>query len=95
MKVTTYQSYGSLVQNHVCPTLGGKKLASLTPADVQALYRRKLDEGLSPKTVKYIHTTLHRALKQAVRWGLIPRNVAAAVDPPRARPPEINAPLPR
>jgi integrase len=31
----------------------------------------------------------HRALKQAVRWGLVPRNVAAAVDPPRSRPPEI------
>ena len=89
VKVTTQASYGSLVRNHVCPTLGGTKLAALTPAHVQALYRRKLEEGLAPKTVKYLHTTLHRALKQAVRWGLVPRNVAAAVDPPRARPPVI------
>jgi integrase len=77
---------------HVCPALGRTKLKYLAPAQVQALYRRKLDEGLAPKSVKYIHTTLHRALKQAVRWGLVPRNVAAAVDPPRARPPEV-APL--
>jgi integrase len=50
---------------------------------------RKLDEGLAPKSVKHVHTTLHRALGQAVRWGLVPRNVAAAVDPPRVRTPEM------
>jgi integrase len=65
VKVTTYQSYGSLVRLRVCPTLGHMKLAALTPAHVQALYRQKLDQGVASKTVKYIHTTLHRALKQA------------------------------
>ncbi len=89
VKVTTAHSYGSLVKNHVSPTLGKTKLSALTPAHVQNLYRRKLDEGLAPKTVKYIHTTLHRALKQAVRWGLVPRNAAAEVDPPRVRTPEM------
>jgi integrase len=89
VKVTTYQSYGSLVRLRVCPTLGHMKLAALTPAHVQALYRQKLDQGFAPKTVKYIHTTLHRALKQAVRWGLVPRNAAAEADPPRVRTPEM------
>jgi integrase len=89
VKVTTYQSYGSLVRLHVCPTLGGTKLAALTAAHVQTLYRQKLDEGLAPKTVKYIHTTLHRALQQAVRWGLLPRNAAAEADPPRVSTPEM------
>jgi integrase len=89
VKATTYQSYGSLVRLHVCPTLGGTKLTALTPAHVQTLYRRKLDEGLAPKTVKHIHTTLHRALKQAVRWSLVPRNAAAEVDPPRVQTPEM------
>ena len=32
-----------------------------------------------------MHTVPHRALEQAVRWGLVPRNVSEAVDPPRAR----------
>jgi integrase len=89
VKVTTYQSYGSLVRLHVCPTLGSTKLSVLTPAHVQGLYRQKLDDGLAPKTVKYIHTTLHRALKQAVRWGLVPRNAAAEADPPRVVTPEM------
>jgi len=89
VKVTTYASYDALVRNHVCPTLGHTKLAALTPAHVQTLYRAKLDEGLATKTVKYIHTTLHRALKQAVRWGLVPRNAAAEADPPRVHTPEM------
>jgi integrase len=90
VKASTYQSYSSLVKNHVCPTLGGTKLAALTPAHVQALYRTKLEEGLVPKSVKHVHTTLHRALKQAVRWGLVPRNAAAEVDPPRVTTPEMS-----
>jgi len=89
VKVNTYQSYASLVRLHVCPTLGSTKLSAITPAHVQGLYRQKLDDGPAPKTVKYIHTTLHRALKQAVRWGLVPRNAAAEADPPRVVTPEM------
>jgi integrase len=77
------------VKLHLSPTLGCMKLSALTSAHVQMLYRANLDEGLAPKTVKYIHTTLHRSLKQAVRWGLVPRNVAAEADPPRVRTPEM------
>ena len=47
----------------------------------------------SPRSRSGTSTTLHRAVKQAFRWGLVPRNVAAAVDPPRALPPEV-APFP-
>ncbi len=65
------------------------KLAALAPAHVQTLYCQKLDEGLAPKRVKYLHTTLHRALRQAVRWGLLPRNAAAEADPPRVCTPEM------
>jgi integrase len=89
VKATTYQSYGSLVRLHVRPTLGGTKLSALKSAHIQALYRSKLDEGLAPKSVKYIHTTLHWALRQAVRWSLVPRNAAAEADPPKVSTPEM------
>jgi integrase len=36
-----------------------------------------------------IHTTLHKAMKQAVKWTLIPRNVTEAVKPPREQKKEI------
>ena len=38
---------------------------------------------MSSRTVRYIHTTLHKALKQAVMDGLIPRNATEAVKPPQ------------
>ena len=41
-------------------------------------------EGLSPRTVRYIHTIVHRMFKDAVRWGRLVRNPADAADPPRA-----------
>jgi integrase len=89
VKITTHAGYERVARLHVCPTLGSTKLSALTPAHLQTLYRGKLEEGLAPKSVKDIHTTLHRALKQAVRWGLVPRNAASAVDPPRVRTPEM------
>ena len=80
----TYDRYEQLVRDHIGPALGCTKLKALTSVHVQGLYREKLDSGLSARTVQYIHVTLHKALKQAMRWGLIPRNVAEAVDPPRS-----------
>ena len=42
-----------------------------------------------PSTVQRLHAVIHRALKQALRWGLVPRNVSEAVDPPKAQRKEI------
>jgi integrase len=40
--------------------------------------------GLSPRTVHYTYAVLRSALAQAARGGLVHRNVAALVRPPRA-----------
>src|SRR5215204_3693867 len=50
---------------------------------------RYLDAGLSSSTVQRLHAVIHRALKQALRWDLVPRNVLEAVDPPKAQRKEI------
>lgn len=71
----TYHSYRSHVANHLRPALGGIKLKKLSPPHVQQLYRSKLDSGLSSSSVRYTHAVLPRALKQALRWELVPRNV--------------------
>ncbi|PLS86612.1 MAG: site-specific integrase [Actinobacteria bacterium] len=86
---STFVQYESVVNRHVVPALGRMKLNSLTPAHVRRLYREKLDSGLSPRTVQYIHVTLHKALKQAVMDGLIPRNVTDAVKAPQAHKKEV------
>jgi integrase len=84
----TYERYESIVRVHIKPTIGRVKLKALTPAHARALYRQKLDSGLSPRTVNYIHVTLHKALSQAVSDGLVQRN-AAQVKAPRPEKPEI------
>ncbi len=68
---------------HITPSLGRVKLASLNAAHLQGLYRSKPEAGLSPRTMRYIHAVMHRALKKALRWGLVLRNVSEAVDPPK------------
>lgn len=91
VRVRTLDNYRLQVRRHIVPALGRIKLKNLSPAHVQGFYRAKIDSGLSPATVRYIHAVLHRALKQAVRWGLVPRNVADAVDIPKLDRDEINA----
>ena len=93
VKEQTHDAYESKVRLHLVPTLGRVKLTKLTAAHLQGLYRQKLDEGLKPKTIGYIHTVANRALRQAVKWQLIPGNPAEHTDPPRGEDVEID-PLP-
>ena len=83
VKQTTYESYERIIRVHLAPTLGGIKLKNLSPTHVRGLYREKLDSALSATSVQRIHALLHKALKQAVNDGLIPRNVTEAVAAPR------------
>jgi len=91
VKHTTYESYERLVRIHLVPTLGRIKLKDLTPTHVRGLYREKLDSGLSATSVQRVHALLHKALKQAINDGLIPRNVTEAVTAPRQIRKEIQA----
>lgn len=83
VRLTTYINYRKLVNNYLIPGLGRVHVQKLTPQQVQAFYSKKIREGLSPKTVHNIHGVLHKALDNAVRWNLVPRNICDAVTPPR------------
>ena len=85
----TYERYEQIVRVHLKPGLGRQQLKSLTPAHVRSLYRDRLADGLSPRTVQYVHRTLSKALKQAVSDGLIPRNACDAVRAPRPTKKEV------
>ena len=63
------------------------KLKTLTPAHVRGFYREKTRTNLSAATVKKMHVVLRKALSQAVLDGLIPRNAADGVKPPRVSAP--------
>jgi integrase len=81
VKDTTFESYSTEIRRHVVPALGRVKLKNLNAAHLQGLYRAKLDEGLSPRTVDYLHDLVKQALKQARRWGLVAQNVAVTGGP--------------
>ncbi len=64
--------------------------AGITRHAVAALHRRRrtpvarkaVPGGLSPRMVLYVHSIVHAALKDAMRWNRVARNVADAATPP-------------
>lgn len=82
---SAYLNYTAIGDHHIRPTLGSKRLTKLTPADVDSLLSRKLDDGYSLSTVRRIRAVLAQALAQGERWGLVVRNVAAVTRGPRDR----------
>ncbi|MSQ17876.1 MAG: site-specific integrase [Dehalococcoidia bacterium] len=86
----TAQVYDLICRVHLIPALGTLELSKVTPEVLQGYYAKALKEGrrdgkggLSPRTVRHHHTTLHTALGHAVKWRLLGRNPADAVDAPR------------
>lgn len=88
VRISTFERHEQLFRGHIRPALGRVKLKSLTPAHVRGLISEKLNTGLAPGTVRKIHSTLHKALSQAVSDGLISRN-AADVKAPQPTPEEM------
>ena len=80
-----FERYESIARVHLIPDLGAVALTQLRPEHLQRLYASKLDKGLSPRSVRYQHVVLHKALETAMKWGLVVRNVADGVDVPRSR----------
>jgi integrase len=81
----TAEGYESIVRCHLIPSLGQIHLTQLKPEHLQHTYSEKLAAGLSHRTIRYIHVTLHKALQDAIRLGIIVRNSADAVNPPRVQ----------
>jgi len=89
VRTSTYEAYKYMVEPHLVPFLGALKLRDINPVHVRALYREKLEAGLSAATVRKMHAVLNKAMKQAVMDGLVHRNVCDSVRPPRLARKEI------
>ncbi len=82
VRISSYQRYEDIVRLHLIPEIGHVKIKDLNPLQVQGIYSKKMRSGLSARTVQYIHRTLSKSLKQAVKWGYVGRNVCESVEPP-------------
>jgi integrase len=89
IRLSSYVKYRRLIYIHILPELGHVQIQKLTPQQVQALYKKKGEEGLSPKMINSIHGVLHKALDNAVRWHLVSSNVCDLLSPPRVVTQEI------
>lgn len=90
IRATTLASYTTHVKRHIIPRLGKTPLRKLTGAQINGLYAVLRQDGkvcgsggLSPNSVRRVHATLHRALRDAVRWGYLSRNPVDSADPPK------------
>ena len=80
-----------MVEAQLVPRLRALPLWKLTTAHLNILYGELAAHGrqsnggpLAPRTVRLCHTIIRKALADAVRWGLLTRNVAINADPPSA-----------
>jgi integrase len=85
IRPVTYDSYTTMIRYHLKPALGHIPLRDPRPDQVQRFYNQKQDDGLSPRTIRYIHTILHGALKQAMKNQFVVRNVSEATTLPSGK----------
>ena len=80
---TTVAGYRVNLEKHVIPAVGSVRLRALTAEHIDGIYRTMERGGYRPKTVRGVHITLRRALRDAVVRGYVERNVADQAHPPR------------
>lgn len=78
----TIDGYETIVRKHLVPHLGRILLSKLTAGHLEKLYASLLAQGLSKNTVHHVHVCLSKALNDAVRRGLLGRNVCKMVEAP-------------
>ncbi len=89
IKNSTKSSYKAMINNHLIPCIGWKKLSKLKGEDVQKMYNQLYMDGLSPKTIKNIHGILHKAMEQALSLGYLVKNPCNACELPRIKKADI------
>ncbi|HEX5082818.1 MAG TPA: tyrosine-type recombinase/integrase [Blastocatellia bacterium] len=90
LRERTYNDYVDMMRRYVRNALGATRLDSLKPLDIQTLYG-EMQARLSPRIIRYTHSILSSALKQAVMWGMLSRNPAEFVELPKMAKREMDA----
>lgn len=79
---------------HATAYLGGILLSGLRPDHIQA-YLSSSSDTLAQSTLVKHYNLIREALSHAVKWGLVARNVAEAVDAPRPERREMRSLVPQ
>jgi hypothetical protein len=91
LRPKSYTDYESLLRLHIRPCLGARPLGAITQFDIQSVYARMFNRGLSPRTIEYTNAVLQSAFRQAVRWKMLAEDPCVGVDLPRLKRREMEA----
>ena len=89
VKLLTFQSYQSIIKNHITPAIGSQELQVVKGLHIQRMYNTMTRAGLSGKTVKNVSAVLHKAFSVALKQGIIAVNPCDAAELPKAERKEI------
>ena len=83
VKPKSAQRYQQILRDYIIPHLGKSLLPDLRASHIEGLYQKLLQEGVSPRNVRYVHALLHRSLSDAVKRGLVGLNAAHGARQPK------------
>jgi integrase len=70
-KHSTVETKRTLLERHLEPIFGRKRLDQIGPYEIEAYKAKKIKEGLAPKSVNNTLTVLRKLLVLAVEWGVL------------------------
>ncbi len=87
---STWDGYRRKIDRHIIPAVGRLRIRRLRAHHLESLYDRMLHPAdgrrpLAPKTVLEVHLIIRGALNDAVRRGIVTRNVALVAHAPKLR----------
>ena len=87
---STWDGYRRKIDRHILPAIGHVRIRRLKAQHLEALYDRMLyptddRRPLAPKTVLEVHLIIRGALQDAVKRGVVNRNVALVAHAPKLK----------
>jgi integrase len=80
LAATSLLRYDSLLRVYLRPAFGTLRVGSLKTTDLIAAYARWRSRQVSARTVRHAADLMRNILNRAVKWGILGRNPALAVD---------------
>ncbi len=90
IRQNTARNYRRYTEQDILPVIGKMRLQNIQPAHIRQMYLRMQAEGKGSRTIQLVHSTLHCALKQAVKERLIGYNPMDAVERPKVETKEFH-----
>jgi len=87
----TTAAYRTSIEQYIVPAIGTVGIRALTPSHVGLVEKFIRDRGLGGASAQHAHRVLSLALRDAVRYEHIPRNVATLVGTPKKKPAQLLA----